>query len=202
MGVDDDERIGIVGTGHFELAEVGFELDIALREEELGVVFVKDTVRDAGAIDAAVDLDVCTIVGLGEVRRETTVVGDRQLALEEGSGDVVSLEFELVAESTLDSRGEDCVEGEEEEMVISCSCVGSLGISGRRSSFHGAKAGGHSLEAVVWEELELQEHEEPEEDCVWWDVGLVDEREGLVGEEHLCQFYLDSRCDSVFVIIH
>ena len=87
-------------------------------------------------------------------------------------------------------------------MVISGSCVGSLGIGGRRSSFHGAKAGGHSLEAVVWEELELQEHEEPEEDCVWWDVGLVDEREGLVGDEHLCQFDLDSRGDSVFVILH
>ena len=87
-------------------------------------------------------------------------------------------------------------------MVISCSGVGSLGIGGRRRSFHGAEAGGHSLEAVVWEELELQEHEEPEEDCIRWDVSLVDEREGLVCDEHLCQFRLDSRGDSMFVIIH
>ena len=60
MSVDDNERIRIVGTGNFELSEVGFELDIALREEELGVIFVEDTVRDAGAIDAPVDLDICT----------------------------------------------------------------------------------------------------------------------------------------------
>ena len=171
MGVDDDERIGIVGTGYFELAEVAFELDIALGEEELGVVFVKDTIRDAGAIDTAVDLDVCT------------VVGDWQFALEEGSRDVVSLELELVAESALDSGSEDCVECEEEEMVISCSGVGSLSIGGWKGSFHSAEAGGHSLEAVVREELELQEHEEPEEDCIRWDVGLVDEREDGSGSD-------------------
>ena len=70
-------------------------MDIALGDEELGVVFVKDTVRDAGAIDAAVDLDVSAIVGLGEVSREAAVVGNWQLALEEGSRDIVSLELEL-----------------------------------------------------------------------------------------------------------
>ncbi len=185
MGVDDNERIRIGGTSNFELSEVGFELDIALREEELGVIFVEDTVRDAGAVDATVDLDICTIVGLGEVSREAAVVGTGQLALEEGSRDIVSLELELVAEAALDSCGEDSVEGEEKEVVISCSGVGSLSISGRRSSFHSAEAGGHSLEAMVWEELELEEHEEPEEDSVWWDVGLVDEREGFVSDEHL-----------------
>ena len=63
---------------------------------ELGVIFVEDTVRDAGAIDAPVDLDICTIVGLGEVSREATVVGYGQLALEESCGDIVSLELELV----------------------------------------------------------------------------------------------------------
>ena len=145
MGVDDDEHVTIVGTSHFELSEVAFELDIALGEEELGVIFVKDTVRDAGVIDAAVDLDISTIVGLGEVRRETTVVGDWHFALDEGSRDIVSLELELVAESALDGGGEDCVESEEEEMVISCSGVGSLSISGGRSSFHSAEAGGHSV---------------------------------------------------------
>jgi hypothetical protein len=183
VSVDDNERIRIVGTGNFELSEVGFELDIALREEELGVIFVEDTVRDADAIDVTVDLDIC-IVGLGEVSR-AAVVGDGQFALEEGSGDIVSLELELVAEATLDSGGEDGVEGEEEEVVIAGSGVGGLSISGRRGSFHSAEAGGHSLEAMVWEELELEEHEEPEEDSVWRDVGLVDEREGLVSDEHL-----------------
>ena len=34
-------------------------------EEELGVMFVKDTVRNAGTKDATVDLDIRSIVGLG-----------------------------------------------------------------------------------------------------------------------------------------
>ena len=87
-------------------------------------------------------------------------------------------------------------------MVIARRGVGSLSISGRRSSFHSAETGGHPLKAVVREELELEEHEEPEEDCVWWDVGLVNESEGLVCDEHLCQLRLDSRSDSMLVIIH
>ena len=73
----------------------------------------------------------------------------------------------------MDGGGEDCVESEEEEMVIFCRGIDSLSISVRRSSFHSAETGGHSLEAVVREELELQEHEEPEEDCIRWDAGLV-----------------------------
>ena len=44
------------------------------------------------------DLDICTIVGLGEVSREAAVVGDGQFALQEGSGDIVSLELELEGE--------------------------------------------------------------------------------------------------------
>jgi hypothetical protein len=119
-------------------------LDIALEEEELGVIFVKDTVRDAGAIDAAVDLDIRSIVGLDEVSREMAVVGDGQFALEEGS-----------RESALDGGAEDRVKSGEEEMVISCRGIGSLSIRGRGSSFHSAETGGHSLEAVVCEELEL-----------------------------------------------
>ena len=89
-------------------------MDIALEEEELGVIFVKDTVRDAGSIDAAVDLDICTVVGLSEVSRETTVVEDGQFALEEVSRDIISHEFELVAESALDGGCEDSVESKEE----------------------------------------------------------------------------------------
>jgi len=105
--------------------------------------------------------------------------------LEEGSKDIVSHELELVGEAVLDGGGEDRVEGEGEEMVISCSGVGSLSISGRRSSFHSA-----------------EEHEELEEDCIWWDICLVDECQGLVCDEHICQFRLDSRSDSMLVIIH
>ncbi len=86
MGDDDDKRIRIVGTSNFELSEVAFELDIALREEELGVIFVEDTVRDAGAIDATVDLDICIIVGLGEVSREAAVVGTGSLHWRKAAG--------------------------------------------------------------------------------------------------------------------
>ena len=60
---------------------VTFALDIALGEEELGVIFVKDTVRNAGAIDATMDLDIRSIVELGEISRETAVAGDGQFAL-------------------------------------------------------------------------------------------------------------------------
>ena len=87
-------------------------------------------------------------------------------------------------------------------MVISGSSVRGLSIRRRWSDFHSAETGGHPLKAVVREELELEEHEEPEEDCVWWDVGLVNESEGLVCDEHLCQLRLDSRSDSMLVIIH
>jgi len=44
MSVDDDEHVGIVGTGDLELAEVVFELDISQGEQELGMIFVKDPV--------------------------------------------------------------------------------------------------------------------------------------------------------------
>ncbi len=121
-----------------------------------------------------------SVVGFGEVSRETAIVGDGQFALEEDCRDIVSHELEVVAESAVDGGGENSVEGEEVEVVISCGGVGDLGVSGGRSSFHSSETDSHSLEAVVWEELELEEHEEPEEDCVWWNVGLVDECKALV----------------------
>ena len=69
------------------------------------------------------------------------------------------------------------------------------GIRGRcigrgRSHFHSAKAGGHPLEAVVWEELELEEEEEAEERAARRDVLFVDKDEGLVRDEHLCEFFV------------
>jgi hypothetical protein len=44
VDVDNDKHIRIVGASHFELSKVAFELDVALGEFELGVIFVKDTV--------------------------------------------------------------------------------------------------------------------------------------------------------------
>ena len=64
--------------------------------------------------------------------------------------------------------------------------VASGGVRGccvrRRSHFHSAESSGHSLEAVVREELELQEEEEAEERATRRDVLFVDKDEGLVGE--------------------
>ena len=68
--------------------------------------------------------------------------------------------------------------------------------SRRMRYFHGAKASGHSFEAVVGEEFELQEEEEAEERASGRDVLLIDKDEGLVCDEHLC------RANCVLVIWH
>ena len=83
VGVDDDKHMRIVKASHFELSKVAFKLDIALEEEELGVIFVKDTVRNAGAIDATADLDIRSIVGQGQQgdgrsRGRAVCIGERQ----------------------------------------------------------------------------------------------------------------------------
>ena len=75
-------------------------------------------------------------------------------------------------------------------MVVASGGVRGRCIRRRRSHFHGAEAGGHSLKAVVWEELELEEEEEAEERAARRDVALVDKDEGLVGDEHLCEFFV------------
>ena len=43
---------------------------------------------------------------------------------------------------------------------------------------------------MVWEELELEEEEEAEERAARRDVLFVDKDEGLVGDEHLREFFV------------
>ena len=127
-------------VGHVIL---NFELDVAQGEEELGVVVVEDLVRDAGAEDAADDLDVGAYIGFRKVAGELAVERDGEQDLKEGSWNVVALEFDFVLVAALDGCCEDCVDGEQEEDMV----------TNGRSHFHGAEASGHSLEAVVGEEL-------------------------------------------------
>ena len=175
MSVDDDEDGGISGACDLEFAQVAFKLDVAQEEEELGVVVVEDLVRDAGSVDGAEDLDVGTTVGCRKV------AGDGEQTLEEGGWIVVALEFYFVFVTTLD---------------------GGCCVRRRRSHFHGTEASGLSLEAVIGEELELQEVKEAEERAAGRDVLFVDKDEGLLGDEHLCEFFVYCRTDCVLVIWH
>jgi hypothetical protein len=154
------------------------------------VVVVEDLVRDARAVDAANDLDVGAAIGFREVVRESAVERDGEQDLKEGGWDVVALEFDFVLVASLNGSGEDGVDGEKEEVVITCGSIRGRCIRRRRSHFHGAEAGGHPLEAVVWKELELEEEEEAEERAARRDVLFVDKDEGLVRDEHLCEFFV------------
>ena len=119
------------------------------------MIFIEDLVGDPSAIDAAEDLYIGISVGFTHISRELAEEGFRELALKKSSRDIVSLELELVAKSTVDGSCKDGVEGEEKEMMIPSSGVGSLSVSRWRRSFHGTKAGRHSLKAMIREELEL-----------------------------------------------
>ena len=70
-------------------------------------------------------------------------------------------------------------------MVVSSSSIRGLGIRGRRSDFHRAETGRHSFEAVIGEELVLEEAEESEEGRIGRDVGSIDEDKSVVCDEHL-----------------
>jgi hypothetical protein len=153
VGIDDDEDGGIGGAYDLELPKVAFELDVAQREEELGVIVVEDLVRDTSAVDAANDLDVGTAIGCRKVIGESAVEGDREQDLKEGGWDVVALEFNFVLIASLDGGGEDGVDGQQEEVMVTSSGIRGRCVRRRRSHFHGAEASGHSLEAVVGEEL-------------------------------------------------
>ena len=60
--------------------------------------------------------------------------------------------------SVLDGVGDDGVDGEEEEMVISTGGVGGgIASSAGGILFHGAEAGCHAFEGVVGKELEFEE---------------------------------------------
>ena len=154
------------------------------------MVVVEDLVRDARAVDAANDLDVGAAIGFREVAGESAVERDGEQDLKEGGWDVVALEFDFVLVASLNGSGEDGVDGEEEEVVVTGGGIRGRCIGRGRSHFHSAEAGGHPLEAVVWEELELEEEEEAEERAARRDVSFVDKDEGLVRDEHLCEFFV------------
>jgi len=81
--VDNGECSWISRTSDLELARIAFELKVSQGEEELGMVIVKDFVRDASAVDAAEDLHVGATIGHREVSGEAAVVWDRERQLEE-----------------------------------------------------------------------------------------------------------------------
>jgi hypothetical protein len=67
------------------------------------------------------------------------------------------LEFDFVFVTPLDGGCEDGVDSEQEEVMVTGGGVRGCCVGRRRSHFHGAEASGHALEAVIREELELQE---------------------------------------------
>jgi len=155
------------------------------------VVEVEDAVGRLGAVDTAQEFDISVGIGSREVTGEAPVerswaILGSELALEESAGDIVAAELDEGQVSVLDCVGDDGVDGEEEEMVISSGGVGGGIVDGAGGVlFHGAETGSHALEGVIREELELEEQEESVVDSVGWDVGLLDELECLVSNEHL-----------------
>jgi hypothetical protein len=102
MSVEDDEDVGVVGTGDLELSQVAFKLSVAQREEELRMIFVEDLVGDSSAVDATKDLDKGVAIGLGKIWWESTIAGSGKKALEKSSWDVIAHELDFVLEATLD----------------------------------------------------------------------------------------------------
>ena len=105
------------------------------------MVVVEDLVRDARAVDAANDLDVGAAIGFREVAGESAVERDGEQDLKEGGWDIVALEFDFVLVASLNGSGEDGVDGEKEEVVVTCGGIRGRCIGRRRSHFHGAEAG-------------------------------------------------------------
>jgi len=155
------------------------------------VVEVEDAVGRLGSVDTAQEFDVSVGIGRREVTGEAPVerswaILRSELALEESAGDIVAAELDEGQVSVLDCVSDDGVDGEEEEMVISSGGVGGGIVDGAGGVlFHGAETGSHALEGVIREELKLEEQEESVVDSVGWDVGLLDELECLVSNEHL-----------------
>jgi len=81
------------------------------------------------------------------------ILGD-ELALEEGSRDIVAAELNEGQEVVLDGVGDDRVDGEEEEMMVTGGGVGG-GVAGSTGGvlFKGAESDRHALEGVVRKEL-------------------------------------------------
>ena len=164
------------------------------------MVFVKDPVGDSSSVDTAMDLDVGIAVWFGEIRRKTAIARNWERTLEEGCGNIITLEFELVTESSLDGGSKDSIHSEQEEMMVTCSSVSGLSVSRWRIGIHSADSSGHSLKGVIRKELQLEEEKEAEECCIGRDVMLVNECEYFIRYEHLGQLFVDSGKDCMLVI--
>ena len=105
--------------------------------------------------------------------------------MEKSSWDVIAQELYFILEATLDGCCEHGTVSEQEKVVISGSRIRGLSIRRGRTDFHSAETGGHFFEAVVGEELVLEEVEEPKEGGIWWDFESVDEDKGIVSDKHL-----------------
>ena len=117
------------------------------------MVFVKDPVGDSSSVDTAMDLDVGIAVWFGEIRRKTAIARNWERTLEEGCGNIITLEFELVTEPSLDGGSKDSIHSEQEEMMITGSSVSGLSVSRWRIGIHGADSSRHSLKGVIRKEL-------------------------------------------------
>ena len=140
MRVDNGECSWISRTSDLELARIAFELKVSQGEEELGMVIVKDFVRDASAVDAAEDLHVGVTIGHREVSGEAAVVWDRERQLEESIWNIISPHLEAVEVAAMDSCSEDGIDGEHEEVVVSSGSVRGLSVGRRGSGFHCAES--------------------------------------------------------------
>ena len=110
--------------------------------------------------------------------------GDHAGGKQQGRRIAVSLEFQLVKESTLDSCSKDGIDSEQEEMVVNSSSIGSLCISIGRWFVSMAQ----SLADIL---SKLEEEEEPEESGVGRDILSIEYDESFVGDEHLGEFFVD-----------
>ncbi len=162
------------------------------------MVVVEDLVRNTRAVDAANDLDVGAAIGFREVAGESAVERDGEQDLKEGGWDVVALEFDFVLVASLNGSGEDGVDGEEEEVVVTGGgirgcCIGR-GRIGCMLSEMGCGAHGLGIDGEVVLEPSLAKIVEPslpslatEEDVFVGgidvpDIGLLDDSFGLPSE--------------------
>ena len=129
MSVDNNKYVGIFGTGDLEFPEVAFKLDVAKGDEELRVILVEDLVGDASTVDTLEDLHVGIAIGMTEIWGKTAKGFDREIALKEGGRNIISLELQLVTESALDSSSKDCINSEQEEMMVTSRGISSIRIN-------------------------------------------------------------------------
>jgi hypothetical protein len=208
MGVEDHHEARVVLASPEELARISEVSGVADGDEGSGVVEVEDAVGGFSSIDTAQEFDISVVVGSREVTGEAPVerswaILGSELALEESAWDIIATELDEGQVSVLDGISDDGVDGEEEEVVISSGGVGGGIVDGAGGVlFHGAETGRHALEGVIREELELEEQEESVVDSVGWDVGLFDELECLVSNEHLLHLLGDGWHDCVAIAFH